>query len=118
MVQPGLTRRELLSLLAGAAAFPVAAVSCGRGPAGASVSPVGSPLHYSSLAEVAPHIAARKVLSSDLTQQLLDRIAVLDGRLQSYVTVMTDRATASAGRADAEIRTAGTAGLSMACPSP
>ena len=39
-----------------------------------------------------------------LTQQLLDRIAAVDGHLQSYVTVMTDHAIASARRADAEIR--------------
>ena len=104
MVEPGLTRRDLLSLLAGAAVLPVAAVSCGRGPAGSSVSQVKSPLHYSSLADVAKLIAARELLSIDLTQQLLDRIAAVDGRLQSYVTVMTDRAIASARRADAEIR--------------
>jgi amidase len=104
MVEPGLTRRDLLSLLAGAAVFPLAAVSCERGPAGSSVSQVKSPLHYSSLAEVATLIAARELLSIDLTHQLLDRIAAVDGRLQSYVTVMTDQAIASAGRADAEIR--------------
>ncbi len=104
MVEPGLTRRDFLSLLAGAAVLPVAAVSCGRGPAGSSVSQVKSPLHYSSLADVAKLIAARELQSIDLTQQLLDRIAAVDGRLQSYVTVMTDRAIASARRADAEIR--------------
>ena len=49
-------------------------------------------------------IAAREVLSIDLTQQLLARIAAVDGRLQSYVTVMTDHALASARRADAEVR--------------
>jgi amidase len=104
MFQPGLTRRDLLSLLARATVFPFAAASCGRGPAGSSVSPVEGPLHYASLAEVAKLIAARELLSIDLTQQLLDRIAAVDGRLQSYVTVMTDHAIASAGRADAEIR--------------
>ena len=65
---------------------------------------IKSPLHYSSLADVAKLIAARELQSIDLTQQLLDRIAAVDGRLQSYVTVMTDRAIASARRADAEIR--------------
>ena len=79
--------RDFLSLLAGAVVLPVAAVSCGRGPAGSSVSQVKSPLHYSSLADVARLIAARELLSIDLTQQLLDRIAAVDGRLQSYVTV-------------------------------
>ena len=104
MIEPVLTRRELLARLAGVAALPVAAVSCGRGPAGASVSQATRPLHYSSLADVAKLIAAREIQSLDLTQQLLDRIAAVDGRLQSYVTVMTDQAIASARRADAEIR--------------
>jgi amidase len=101
LIESGLTRRDLLSLLAGAAVLPVAAVSCGRGPA---VSQVSNPLHYSSLADVAKLIAARELLSIDLTQQLLDRIAAVDGRLESYVTIMTDQAIPSAGRADAEIR--------------
>src|SRR5512134_482806 len=104
MVEPGLTRRDFLSLSAGAAVLPVAAVSCGRGPTGSSFSQVKSPLHYSSLADVARLIAGRTLLSIDLTRQLLDRIAAVDRRLQSYVTVMTDQAIASAGRADAEIR--------------
>jgi amidase len=99
-----LTRRELLARLAGVAALPVAAVSCRRGPAGAPVSQATRPLHYSSLAEVAKLIAAREIQSLDLTQQLLDRITAVDGRLQSYVTVMADQAIASARRADAEIR--------------
>ena len=104
MVEPGLTRRDVLSLLGSAAVLPVTAVSCGRGPAGSSVAHVPSPLHYSSLADVAKLIAAGQLQSIELTQQLLDRIAAVDGRLQSYVTVTADRAIASARRADAEIR--------------
>jgi amidase len=104
MVERELPRRDFLSLLASATVLPVATVSCGRGPAGSSVSPVKGPLHYSSLANVAKFIAARDLQSIDLTQQLLDRIATVDGRLQSYVTVMTDQAIASARRADSEIR--------------
>jgi hypothetical protein len=75
MVEQELTRRDLLSLMAGAAVFPVAAVSRGRGPAGSSVSQAESPLQYSSLADVTKLIAARELLSINLTQQLLDRIA-------------------------------------------
>jgi len=103
-VERGFTRRDFLSLSAGAALLPVTAVSCGRAPEGPSASHVTSPLHYSSLADVARLIAARELQSIDLTLQLLDRIAAVDGRLQSYVTVMTDQAITSAGRADAEIR--------------
>jgi len=102
--EPGLTRRDFLSYLAGGATLPVAAAACGRGPAGSSVSGVKTPLHYSSLTDVATLIAARELRSVDLTQQLLDRIATVDGHLQSYVTVMAEQAIASAGRADAEIR--------------
>jgi len=104
MVEPELTRRDFLSLVAGAAVLPVAAVSCGRGPAGSSAPSVQDPLHYSSLADLASLIAARELTSIDVTQQLLARIAAVDGRLQSYVTVMSDHAIASAERADAEIR--------------
>ncbi|MFN0153303.1 MAG: amidase [Gaiella sp.] len=62
------------------------------------------PLHYWSLTDVAELIAARELLSVDVTQHLLDRIAAVDERLQSYVTVMADQAIASARRADTEIR--------------
>ena len=104
MGKPGLTRRDLLARLAGAAALPVAAVSCGRGPAGSSVSQVKNRCTTRVWRTSAKLIAARELQSIDLTQQLLDRIAAVDGRLQSYVTVMTDQAIASARRADAEIR--------------
>jgi amidase len=53
---------------------------------------------------VAKLIESREIQSVDLTRQMLDRIAAVDGRLLSYVTVMADRALASAGRADAEVR--------------
>ena len=103
-IQHGLTRRDLLARLAGVAALPAAAMSCARGPAGDSAPQVTNPLHYLSLAHVGKLIAARQVQSSDLTRQLLDRIAAVDGRLQSYVTIMTDQALASARRADNEIK--------------
>ncbi len=103
MAESGLTRRELLELLSGAAALPIAAASCGR-PAAPSIARVEGPLHYSSLADVARLIAAQELTSTDLTRQMLDRIAAVDGRLRSYVTVMTDRAMASAERADADSR--------------
>ena len=102
-IEPALTRRDLLARLAGVAALPVAAILCGRSPAAPSVSKVANPLHYSSLAHVGKLIAARQLQSLDLTRQMLDRIAAVDGRMQSYVTIMTDRALASARRADTEI---------------
>jgi amidase len=101
---PALTRRDLLARLAGVAGLPAAARALGLGPAATSASRIAGPLHYASLADVAGRIAAREIRPSDLTQQMLDRIAAVDGRLQSYVTVMPEQAIASARRADAEIR--------------
>jgi amidase len=97
MSEPVLTRRDLLASLAGVAALPAAA-------AATPATQITRPLHYASLADVAGRIEAREIQSSDLTQQMLDRIAAVDGRLQSYVTIMAEQAIASARRADAEIR--------------
>ncbi|HEY7797220.1 MAG TPA: hypothetical protein VIA80_00530, partial [Hyphomonadaceae bacterium] len=66
MSEPVLTRRDLLARLAGVAALPFAAVSCGR-------SPAADPLHYSSLAQVGKRIADGQLRSLELTRQLLDR---------------------------------------------
>jgi amidase len=68
------------------------------------MSHVANPLHYSSLAHVGKLIAEGQFQSLDLTRQLLDRIAAVDGHLQSYVTLMTERALASARRADTEVK--------------
>jgi amidase len=100
-----LTRRHLLTSLAGAAALPITVASCGPNPNTASGPAADESLHYASLAKVADLIAARKIRPSELTRQMLDRIAAIDGRLQSYVTVMAEQALANAGRADAEIET-------------
>ena len=104
MSESSLTRRDLLASLAGVAGLPVAAAAYSRSPQDAPASPVSGPLHYASLADVAGLIAAQKLQSTDLTQQMLDRIAAADGHLQSYVTVMAEQALASARRADDEIR--------------
>jgi amidase len=103
MSQPVVTRRDLLASLAGAAVLPVTA-SCGSGPADAPASAGAKPLHYASLVDVAGLLATQEIRSVDLTQQMLDRIAAVDARLQSYVTVMAEQALASARRADDEIR--------------
>jgi amidase len=103
MSEPVLTRRNLLASLAGVAALPAAAAAHRRSQTATPASPITGPFHYASLADVAGLIAAREISSSNLTQQMLDRIAAVDGRLQSYVTVMAEQALASARRADGEI---------------
>ena len=89
-----LTRRDLLAVL-GAAAFP---------PVRSALSGEGQ-MHYTSLTDTARLIRAGKLSPTVLTRGILERIAALDPRLQSYVTVMADEAMASARRAELEIQT-------------
>jgi amidase len=60
-------------------------------------------LHYLELTEVAALIRDREVSSRDVTRSQIDRIAVLDGELNSYALVMAEAALAQAEAADAEI---------------
>jgi hypothetical protein len=50
------------------------------------------------LVEIGRRIQARQLSSVEVTQAVLDRIARLDGRLKSYVTLTADLALAEAGR--------------------
>ena len=59
--------------------------------------------HYLELTELAARITARKISPQDVTRALLDRIAVFDGEVGSYVQVMADTAMAQAEAAHAEI---------------
>lgn len=100
---PSISRRELLGVLGGEALL-----SSREG--WSSPNSQSRPLnivadwHYASLSNIARLIEAREVSPVDVTRQLLDRIAALDGGLYSYVTVMPEHALASARRAEAEIR--------------
>ena len=55
------------------------------------------------LVEVGRRVQARQLSAVEVTQAVLDRIARLDGRLKSYVTVTGDLALAQAEEADAQI---------------
>ena len=106
---PTMTRRDALALL-GAAAAAGALPACSREPEPQPAvqvpavrrQPPGD-LHYRSLREVAGLIEAREISPLELTQQLLDRIAALDGRLKSYATVTAEHALAAARQAEREI---------------
>lgn len=56
-----------------------------------------------TLGEVAGLIKTKSVSPVDLTQAMLERIAALDGRLHSYLTVTTDLALQQARAAEQEI---------------
>ncbi len=66
-------------------------------------------LHSQTLTELAVGLQNGEFSSVELTQALLDRIAVHNDKLNAFITVTADNALAAAARADAA-RTAGTAG--------
>lgn len=97
-----LPRRGAVSLIglgALAFAFPLA---CSSGSTKLSTAEMES-LHYKTLAEIAELLKARKISSEELTQIMLDRIAAIDRRLHSYITVMGKDALADARILDKEL---------------
>ena len=61
------------------------------------------PLHYLTITEVAALIRNKQVSPVEVTEAMLQRIDALDGRYQSYATVMADQAMDSARKAENEI---------------
>lgn len=60
-------------------------------------------LHHLTVAEAADAIARREITPIELVEALLDRIAAVDGRVHSYITVAAERALAAARTAGDEI---------------
>ena len=60
-------------------------------------------LHYLTIGAAAPLIAAGELSPVTLTRAYLDRIAAVDARLDSYVTLTADLALSQARQAEAEI---------------
>lgn len=103
VVPRNLTRRDALMVLASGLLLPSLATS-GVAAVPSFSEKIDGPLHYASLADVAKLIEAGKLSPTDLTRQMLDRIAAVDGSLHSYVTLMADVAMESARRAEIEIQ--------------
>jgi len=61
-------------------------------------------LNYLSLAEAADLIAKREISSQDLAEAHLDRISILEPRLNSFITQTPEAALDRAREADAEIQ--------------
>jgi aspartyl-tRNA(Asn)/glutamyl-tRNA(Gln) amidotransferase subunit A len=66
-------------------------------------------MHDQTIAELAAGLRARTFSSRELTEHYLERIARLDPRLNSFITVADEQALAAADAADARIG-AGAAG--------
>jgi aspartyl-tRNA(Asn)/glutamyl-tRNA(Gln) amidotransferase subunit A len=69
-----------------------------------------SDLVWKPMTELARLIAGREVSPVEVVQAYLDRIAALDGRLRSYITVMADSALAQAKAAEAAVMSGGELG--------
>ncbi|MBM3223139.1 MAG: amidase [Candidatus Tectomicrobia bacterium] len=63
-----------------------------------------TPLHFYTIAELAALFKGQHLSPVEVTQSMLRRIEQLDGRLQSYATVMAEQALAAATRAEREIQ--------------
>ena len=64
---------------------------------------VAKDLHFLSIGQAARLLRDRKLSPVELTRAFLDHIERLDGKLESYVTVLAEEAMAEARRAEAEI---------------
>jgi len=64
-----------------------------------------SDLHFSSLADVAQDIKARRISPVELTDDMLGRIEVLNPTYHAFSQVLSDRARAQAAAAEREIST-------------
>ena len=72
-------------------------------------------LHRLSIREMTEGLKTAQFSSRELTQHYLDRIAKIDDRVQSYVTVTPEQALAQADAADGLLKS-GTAGLLTGVP--
>ncbi len=66
-------------------------------------SSVAQPIHYRSLSSIAQSIKGGQISPVELTETLLSRIDFIDGRLNSYATVMAQQARDAAWQAEREI---------------
>ena len=60
-------------------------------------------LHFRTLVEVGEWIRVKRISSEELTHLLLERISLLDGKLNSYITVMKESALSQARQMDKEL---------------
>lgn len=68
---------------------------------------MGDDLHFLTIAQASALIAARQISPVELTEAYLKRIAALDHRLDSFVTLTAERARAEARAAEADIMRGG-----------
>ena len=92
------SRREFTALLSAATASGMTTWFAKE----ASAQPTNDQLTSMSLTEASAKIHSRAVTSTQLTKAMLARIALLDPKLNSYITVMSAEALKQAAQLDAE----------------
>lgn len=60
-------------------------------------------IHYQTITQIGDQLRSGDLTSVAVTRHILDRIAALDDRLKSYVTLMADHALSAAEQADKEL---------------
>lgn len=60
-------------------------------------------LHYKTISEISKMIKTREISSTDLTQLMLNRIAKVDKKLNSYLALFNEVALANAAKLDKEL---------------
>jgi amidase len=101
--QNSISRRRVLRLLGFGAAVSQFPAGSARGQT--RVDPLaGEPFHYQKIVEISKLLESRQITSVELTQAILDRIAIVDESLNSYITVMGQSALATAAERDAELK--------------
>jgi amidase len=61
------------------------------------------PVHYLNLTDVSVRLRRGELRPTALSEMILTRIALHDGALKSYTTLLADRAMAKARQAEAEL---------------
>ncbi len=100
---PSISRRGFLGVIGGGAVLTRHQGSLRMGGAPQRGSLQATP-HYARLSDVANLIETGAVSAVEVTQQILDRIAALDGDLHAYVTVTAEQALSMAVEADDEVK--------------
>ena len=97
-----ISRRKALGLLGlGALAIQLPMACTGRQSRIDSLEP--ALIHYQTISEISILIKTKQISCVELTQYILDRIAIVDKKLNSYITLLSQSALETAKNLDAEL---------------
>lgn len=100
-MQP-ISRRKVIGLLGLGSLSIMFLFGCSNKPSNINLV-TQEPLHYRTIAEISKMIKSKEISSVELTQLILNRIEIVDVKLNSYITVMKQSALANALELDREL---------------